>query len=147
MASILPELCALFLAGTFFLLSALHVAWIFRRGPLGSAVIPSVDGEPLFRPGPASTLAVALALAAAGIVCLWRIGIVDWGFPLVPRVGIWVIAVLFLARAVGDFRHVGFFKRPSGSAFARLDTRFYSPLCLLVSAAAGGVAILAPAAP
>ena len=146
MVSLLPELCALCLAGTFFLLAALHVAWIFRRAPLGSAVIPSVDGKPLFRPGPVSTLVVALALAAAGIVCLWRIGMVDWGHPRIPQVGIWVIAVLFLARAVGDFRHVGFFKRPTDSAFARLDTRLYSPLCVLVSVAAVVLAVLAPAA-
>ena len=147
MVSLLPELCALCLAGTFFLLAALHLVWIFRRASPGPKVIPSVDGRPLFRPGPASTLAVALALAAAGIVSLWRIGLVDWGHPWIPQVGIWVIAVLFLARAVGDFRHVGFFKRPTDSAFARLDTRFYSPLCLLVSLAAVGLAVLAPAPP
>ena len=31
-------------------------------------------------------------------------------------------AVVFLARAVGDFRYVGFFKRVRGTRFARLDT-------------------------
>jgi len=36
---------------------------------------------------------------------------------------------VFALRAIGDFRHVGFFKRVRGCRFARLDTLAYSPLC------------------
>ena len=39
-----------------------------------------------------------------------------------------------LVRAIGDFGYVGFFKRKGGNPFARLDTRVYSPLCLLLAA-------------
>jgi hypothetical protein len=42
----------------------------------------------------------------------------------------YALALLFLARAIGDFRLVGFFKRLRGTRFASLDTRYYSPLCL-----------------
>lgn len=35
-----------------------------------------------------------------------------------------------LARAVGDFRLVGFFKKVKGSEFALMDTLLYSPLCV-----------------
>jgi hypothetical protein len=45
-----------------------------------------------------------------------------------------------LARAVGDFRYVGFFKRVRDSRFATLDTRVYSPLCFVLAA---GVAFIA----
>ena len=44
------------------------------------------------------------------------------------------------ARAIGEFRYVGFFKRVVGSRFATLDTFVYSPLCL---ALAIGVALVA----
>lgn len=39
-----------------------------------------------------------------------------------------------LLRGVGEFRYVGLFKRVKGSRFARNDTRFYSPLCLMLAA-------------
>jgi lipopolysaccharide/colanic/teichoic acid biosynthesis glycosyltransferase len=45
-----------------------------------------------------------------------------------------------IARAVGEFKYVGFFKRVRDSKFATLDTFVYSPLCLLLAA---GVALVA----
>jgi hypothetical protein len=45
-----------------------------------------------------------------------------------------------LARAIGDFKYLGLFKRVRGSRFATLDTFVYSPLCLLLAA---GIATLA----
>lgn len=51
-----------------------------------------------------------------------------------------VLALGLAARAIGEFRHVGFFKRVRGTRFARLDTIFCSPLCL---ALAVGVALVA----
>jgi Protein of unknown function (DUF3995) len=62
----------------------------------------------------------------------------DW---LPDRVGewsVWAIAAIFLLRAIGDFRYVGFFKKERGSKFAKMDTKFYSPLCLLI----GGLALV-----
>ena len=50
------------------------------------------------------------------------------------------IGGIFLLRAVGDFRYVGFFKKVKNTAFARNDTRYYSPLCLLLGVIALGVA-------
>ena len=75
---------------------------------------------------------------------LWRTGgraglwTPSWPPRAVFSVGTWVWAGVFTLRAVGDFRLVGFFKRPSDSRFARRDTRLYSPLCLAL-----GLALLA----
>jgi len=41
--------------------------------------------------------------------------------------------LVLLARAVGDFKYVGFFKTVRASRFAVLDTWFYSPLCALLA--------------
>ena len=50
-------------------------------------------------------------------------------------VGPAAVGIVLLARAVGDFRYVGFFKRIHGTGFAIMDTRLYSPLCLLLGLA------------
>jgi hypothetical protein len=51
-----------------------------------------------------------------------------------------VLAIIFAARALGDFRFVGFTKSVRDSRFARLDTRVYSPLCVLLAALACALA-------
>lgn len=121
-------------------LSLVHIYWAVAGGA-GAGVLPGVNGAPAFRPGAAATVAVATALATAGML-LWEAG--GAGPALVPmriaRVGAWLVAAAFLARAVGDFRFVGFFKRVRGTRFAALDTRVYSPLCLVLGLASAAVA-------
>jgi hypothetical protein len=51
----------------------------------------------------------------------------------------YALAFAFFARAIGEFRLVGFFKKIRGTTFARRDTLYYSPLCLGLAA---GVLIL-----
>ena len=121
------------LAGIFTALGLLHLYWLFRGGKGLAGVVPEVEGRPAFRPGPVATLAVAAALLAAAGIVLWRGGWIEPAGPaFIPRAGTWTLAGVFLARAVGDFRLVGFFKKTRGSQFARLDDRIYSPLCLLL---------------
>jgi hypothetical protein len=127
---------ALILCFLFVSLAGIHIFWAFsqRTGPGG--VTPTENGEPVFRPGRVATLAVAAILAAAAGVTLWRGAWPDAGASWIPRTGIVVIALVFSARAVGDFRHVGFFKRVRGTRFARNDTLVFSPLCIAISALA-----------
>jgi hypothetical protein len=124
---------------------AVLAAWHFRMamGPMtgeGGAV-PSVDGKPLFVPTRRSTVAVGVVLLLfAGLVAATA-GLVSLG--LSATVLAWLsygLAAGLLARAVGEFRYVGFFKRVRGSRFARLDTLVYSPICLLLAV---GVALVA----
>ena len=44
-----------------------------------------------------------------------------------------IVTGLFFLRAIGEFRYVGFFKRVRDTAFAKADTRFYSPLCVFIA--------------
>jgi hypothetical protein len=111
-------------------LAALHVYWVFG-GTLGTvAVTPTRDGVPLLRPGRPLTLVVVAALAGAAYVALAAVEFVPWGLPrgALPF-GCAVLGVLFGARAIGERRYVGFFKRVRGTAFAWWDTRVFSPLC------------------
>jgi hypothetical protein len=138
-----PRPLALLLAAAFAALAALHVAWAASGAPAGAAVPARADGAPLFRPGRAATLAVALALGAAAALVLARAGLVAWPVPAgLTRAGTWALAAALGLRVVGEFRYVGLFKRERGTRFARLDTRVYTPLC---AALAAGVLYLAAA--
>ena len=127
---------ARWIVGVFTFISMVHLYWA-AGGKLGSlAAIPQLPGEfasgprPAFKPSALGTFLVAIAL----LVCL-RAGLyfspVSHG---ALQWGISAIAVLMFARAIGDSELVGFFKKVGGSRFARLDTYFYSPLCLVLGA-------------
>ena len=122
------------LAIIFAILSFFHLYWA-AGGRFGiGAAVPTVGGERLLNPSPFVTILVAAALFAAMLVVLGRLEM--WG-AFVPGwifySGTWVISLLFLLRAIGDFRYVGFFKGVSDTDFARWDTILFSPLCLFIA--------------
>lgn len=118
----------------FALLGGLHLYWMLG-GKWGLALAlptnPGGGGERTMNPGPLACLAVALGLLgfAAYHVSL-AIGFAQGRPPLANKWVIWGIAGIFLLRAVGDFRYVGFFKKIKDTEFGRMDTRWYVPLCL-----------------
>ena len=117
----------------FALLSGLHLYWMLG-GKWGlDQVLPTKlgGGERMLNPGPVACIVVALGLLG---FALYNVGL-GLGFSLglpfgAEKWGIWVLAGIFLLRAVGDFRYVGFFKKIKNTAFGRMDTRWYAPLCL-----------------
>jgi hypothetical protein len=119
--------------------------WHFRmalKPPTGAGgAVPSADGKPLFVPSKRSTAIVGVVLLAFAALVAITGGLLSVGFP--RTVGVWLsygLALGLLARAIGEFRYVGFFKRVRDSRFAELDSLVYSPLCLML---AGGVALVA----
>ena len=131
-------LCAVFLV-----LAGWHVymAVMPRVGSGESGAVPSVGGKPLFVPSRHATLAVAVVLLLfAGLVAATA-GLVPLALPPVWLAWMsYALALGLLARAIGEFKYVGFFKRVRGSRFATLDTFVYSPLCLLLAAGVATVA-------
>lgn len=121
-------------AGIFLGLCMLHIYWALRRSSASAAVIPFHNGKPLFTPIPAATLLVALALLVCALLVLGMLGILRFGLPdWLLRIGVWGVAAAFLLRAIGDFRYLGLFKTVRNTAFARNDSWFYSPLCILIA--------------
>ncbi|MFF2155033.1 DUF3995 domain-containing protein [Paenibacillus chitinolyticus] len=117
------------------LIGILHIYWAYGgRWGIGAA-IPSKAGEykPAFTPGKPATLLVAVLLFMVCVILLMQGGYID-PFPAnaLTKTGCIVCASVFILRAVGDFRHVGFFKKVKHTVFARNDTWLYSPLCLYV---------------
>jgi len=141
----IPRIVGTMAAGVLVGLGTLHCYWAAGGRWATDVTIPKRGGEPLFTPGPAGTLLVALLLYAAALVLLGRLGI--WGRWL-PRwlfvAGTWTLVVVFSSRVVGDFQWFGLFKRVTGTPFAWWDSWVYVPLCALLALAALLVASLEP---
>ncbi len=67
-------------------------------------------------------------------------GVMNSGFRGRNRTLTRLVSLLFLGRAFGDFRYVGYTKRIRGTEFAKNDYFIYSPLCLVVAGLARGAA-------
>jgi|SRR5690606_36707513 len=122
-------------AAIFFSIAALHLYWIIGGSEGMDATIPTdSNGRRKFRPGRGITFVVVLGLLLFG---LWNLSFAGWLqiqlSPLLTRYGILFIGLIFLMRAIGDFRYIGFTKRQRQTRFARLDTSYYTPLCLMLA--------------
>ncbi|MEL6844116.1 MAG: DUF3995 domain-containing protein, partial [Bacteroidota bacterium] len=91
--------------------------------------------QPLtFRPPFIATIGVAVGLFVMGWISLAQVDL--WALPFGWQWAQWgLIAItgIFALRAIGEFKYVGLFKRIKGTAFAKNDSRIYTPLCLLIS--------------
>lgn len=125
---------AIFNTLTFLALALLHAYWALGGTAGLAASLPAhPNGAVVFRPSPGMVWLVAvvlLALAVLGAAYLLP-GVLP---PAWQRGATGVVAAGLLLRAVGDFYLVGFTKRVRTTQFARLDTRYYTPLCGLLAA-------------
>ncbi|MEP7318094.1 MAG: DUF3995 domain-containing protein [Panacibacter sp.] len=131
----LTILIGLILFFIFILLSGIHFYWGLGGKWAAKAVIPTKeDKEKGRRPKLSESFIVALGLFGFGIFILVKTEILSLALPAVLLdYGIWVLSLLFLLRAIGDFKYVGFFKKIKTTEFGRLDTIYYSPLCLAIA--------------
>lgn len=115
------------------IVTLIHVYWIMGGRWGLDAALPYREGVAVFRPGRLATLAVTIGFAGMAVFFFvkagWFVSLPAW----INHYGLWILAGIFLFRAIGDFKYIGFFKRVRMGTFARLDTRFYSPLCLLLA--------------
>ena len=130
----MQQFCGQVAAATYAAIGLLHVWWAMGSKAGRSAAIPVRDGRPAFTPTAAQTWAVAGALFTAAALVFGTARDFDRRQPQpLLRWGSRAVALVMLLRAVGDFRLLGFTKSVKGTAFARADTRYYSPLCLALA--------------
>jgi hypothetical protein len=111
-----------------------HFYWALGGSAGKSAAIPEINGKPTFKPSNTATAAVGLALLLCAALVAITAGLLSFTLPRWLLSWLcYALAFVLLARAIGEFRMVGFFKRVRGTHFARLDTAVYSPLCLALS--------------
>lgn len=97
-------------------------------------VFPVLDDHaPSQMPGIIPCIIVALALLAMGILVLSKGGNFNLQLPSwIDNYGLWCVSAIFIARAIGEFKYVGFFRKVRHTKFAKNDQRLYSPLCLAI---------------
>lgn len=119
----------------FLLLSLLHFYWAFGGKIWLENVLPTnTMGTSRLSPGMTASLFVATGLLIFALITLGSQGLFDsYVNRKYFRYGTLIIAAIFLLRAIGDFKFIGFFKTIRLTRFAINDTRFFSPLCLLIA--------------
>ncbi len=115
-------------------LGLIHFYWAVG-GEFGfAATLPTYEsGKRVLNPKKIHSAIVGFGLTAFSVFYLLQTGFIDFRFPdWLFKYGGWLIPILFLLRAIGDFNFVGFFKTVKTTDFGKLDTKFYSPLCLFI---------------
>lgn len=125
-------------------LAALHLVWTFSSWPLRDGrrfaeVVVGVAERDL--PGRGPTVLVAALLAAAAALVAGRGGALHRRGPAwVYRWGTWTVAGVLLLRGIGGFVVSGGGLGGAPDTFRHWDLAVYSPLCVLLGAAAAAVA-------
>ena len=129
------NLLSILLSFIFLALSLLHIYWGFVGKQVGDRMVPTNEKmERVLNPKPIDCFIVGMGLFSFCFFVLARSGHINISLPKwLLNSGLWIIAGIFLLRAIGDFKYIGFFKRIKHSKFAKLDTQYFSPLCLLIA--------------
>ena len=100
-----------------------------------NAVLPTIsENQTVIKPGPFITLVIAAAMGIFAFIIIGNLDIFKAYINLsIFKYATLGIGIIFTARAIGDFRYVGFFKKATGTVFAKNDTRYYSPLCVVIA--------------
>ena len=140
----ISTITAFLLALITLLISLIHFHWALGgRWALASVLPTKESGASLFKPGPLLTLAVAMILLLislyyCSLVCAYPLRLPNW----IMQYGLIILGIVFLLRAVGDFKYIGFFKKVRNTTFGRLDSKYFSPLCLLLALGSFGLYFL-----
>ncbi|MRH43451.1 DUF3995 domain-containing protein [Aquibacillus halophilus] len=118
------------------LISGVHFYWAFGGTWGSSVVLPQKEGgeQPIFTPRVFETVSVAILILAACCILLIQANMVPFfQANFFSEVGSYIVASVFVLRAIGDFKYLGFFKRIRQTKFAKYDTKYFSPLCLYLA--------------
>ncbi|WP_213306370.1 DUF3995 domain-containing protein [Paraburkholderia sacchari] len=123
------------LATAYLAIALLHLCWALGAKVGVAAAVPSVDGRFVFQPGRVAILSVGALIAGCSVLLYAWAGVLALPLPrALLRVAVGALGVAMLARAVGDFRHVGFFRVFRQSPFAHMDKWIYTPFCIAAGA-------------
>jgi hypothetical protein len=124
-----------FLCIVFLFLGLVHIHWALG-GTWGyeKSLPANENGERILNPKKRDSAIVGLGLLFFSILYVFKSGITSITIPLwIWTYGSWLIPAIFLLRAIGDFKYVGFFKKVKHTVFGKADSKIFSPLCLLIA--------------
>jgi hypothetical protein len=133
------QLLSFLLIGIFLFTSGLHFYWA-AGGRWGAAQAAPMNeqGKPILNTGVFPSLVVGIGLLSFAVFYALPL----LGIDLLPAFIGWIIPSIFMFRATGDFKYVGFFKKINDSVFAKADTKYFTPLCVLMAASGFGIKLL-----
>jgi len=121
---------AISLGVVFALLSVFHVIGSFGVWD-HLPILPTMPNMPPPRASSPAYVSVAVALALAALVVLVRGDLLlNSVWQKLSTVSCLGLGVVFVLRAIGEFKTLGFFKSIRGTDFAFWDTWLYTPLSL-----------------
>tara|TARA_R110000796_G_scaffold252627_1_gene388953 strand:- start:34975 stop:35406 length:432 start_codon:yes stop_codon:yes gene_type:complete len=140
----LSTILSLLLSITLIALGLIHFNWVLGGKWGFEAALPTNEnGKRVLNPKKIDSLIVGLGLSAFGAFYLFQAIITAIEMPYwLSTYGGWVIPSIFLLRAVGDFKYVGFFKEIKSTPFAKMDIKLFSPLCLFMALAGYAIQLL-----
>ena len=115
-------------------LGIIHFNWLFG-GKFGFAesLPTNENGERVLNPKKIDSALVGLGLTAFGLFYILQSDLTPYNVSeWITEYAGWIIPAIFLLRAIGEFKYIGFFKRIKKTEFGKLDTKFFSPLCLTI---------------
>ncbi|RDY60966.1 DUF3995 domain-containing protein [Flagellimonas nanhaiensis] len=125
------DVLAVILSIVLIFLAVLHFYWSIFGIKDPSAVLPTnLKNNTVKSPGKFGAVLVGILLLFFAFIFINKVlEYVDYPWLNYVSLG---IGFIFIIRAFGDFKYIGFFKTAKNSKFSALDTRYYSPLCLLM---------------
>lgn len=131
----LLNILSLVLLFTFLTLGAIHFYWAFGgEWAIKNAIPTKIENENSgFRPPASATLLVGIVLIIFACFYFFQTNFIVLELPKWTYYFLWILPTLFLIRAIGDFKYVGFFKSIKTTLFSKWDTNLYSPLCLAIT--------------
>ncbi len=119
----------------FLIISAFHFYWALG-GTYGSKVVlpQKLQGELAFKPNRIMTGFVAFVFLFISLFPLIQNKWLQIYLPeFILKYGYWALLVLLVLRSIGDFKFVGLFKKIKNTAFSKYDSKFFTPLCIVLS--------------
>ncbi len=118
----------------FISLGFIHFYWLFGGKWGVEQVLPTIkDGKKTIKPPKIATAFVGIILISFGLLYLIKTELNIFQVPnWIITYGSWIIPSIFILRAIGDFNYVGAFKKIKNTEFAKADSKWFTPLCLII---------------
>jgi hypothetical protein len=128
----MKEILIIVFSGIFTIISFFHFYWGFGGKFGSSSVIPTKnDSDLTFKPGKIATILVAFVFLAVALFPLIESKWINIQLPeILINYGYWFLGAVLILRSIGEFKYVRLFKKVKNTAFAKNDTKYYTPLCL-----------------
>jgi len=123
-----------FLSIVFTILGSIHFNWALG-GKFGfeNSLPTNENGERVLNPKKIDSALVGLILFCFGGFYVINVTVLQPILsPNIRNIIGWIIPSVFILRAIGDFKYIGFSKRIKNTPFGKIDTLFYSPLCFII---------------